>query len=104
MKDAYKGTREKLEKDLQALVRDTKELLKTTAENVTGETAELRRRVEERLEGLQKSAGHKAQAAEDMLKEGLDATDERIREYPYQAMGISLAVGILLGMLFHRRR
>ncbi len=103
MREAFKGTRDKLEKDLQALIRDTKELLRTTAENVTGDTAELRKRLEDRLEGLQKNVRQKAQVAEDVLKEGLDATDEVIREYPYQAMGVSLVVGLLLGMLFRRR-
>ena len=104
MREAFRGTREKLEKDLQALIRDTKELLRTTAESVTGDTAELRKRVEERLEGVQKSVRQKTQVAEDMMKEGLDATDELIREYPYQAMGVSLVAGLLLGMLFRRRR
>ena len=104
MSENFKGTREKLEKELQALIRDTKELLKTTAESVTGDTADLRKRVEERLDGIEKNVRQKAQVAEDVLKEGLDATDEVIRAHPYPAMGISLAVGLLLGMLFHRRR
>ena len=104
MREAFKGTRDKLEKDLQALIRDTKELLRTTAESVTGDTAELRKRLEERLEGVQKNVRQKTQVAEDMMKEGLDATDELIREYPYQAMGVSLVAGLLLGLLFRRRR
>jgi ElaB/YqjD/DUF883 family membrane-anchored ribosome-binding protein len=104
MSENFKGTREKLEKELQALIRDTKELLKTTAESVTGDTADLRKRVEARLNGIEKNVRQKTQAAEDVLKEGLDATDEIIRKHPYPAMGISLAVGLLLGMLLHRRR
>ena len=104
MSENFKATREKLEKDLQGLIRDTKELLKNTAENVTGDTADLRKRVEQRLDGIEKNAHQKAQAAEDALKEGLDTTDEIIRAHPYPAMGVSLAVGLLLGMLLHRRR
>jgi ElaB/YqjD/DUF883 family membrane-anchored ribosome-binding protein len=104
MKEDTKGTRDKLEKELQALIRDTKELLKTTAENVTGDAADLRKRVEERLNGMEKNAHQKAQAAEDALTEGLEAADGIIRAHPYPAMGVSLAVGLLLGMLFHRRR
>jgi ElaB/YqjD/DUF883 family membrane-anchored ribosome-binding protein len=104
MRENIKGTREKLEKDLQALIRDTKELLKTTAESVTGDTAELRKRLEERLNGIERNVHQKAQAAEDAVKEGLEATDEAIRNHPYPAIGISLAVGLLLGLLIRRRR
>ncbi len=103
MREALKGTRERLDKDLQALIRDTKELLRTTAQNVTGEAQEVRQRLEERLEGLQKNVRQRTRVAEDMMKEGLDATDELIREYPYQAMGITFVVGILLGLIFRRR-
>jgi ElaB/YqjD/DUF883 family membrane-anchored ribosome-binding protein len=104
MKENTKGTRDKLEKELQALIRDTKELLKTTAENVTGDAADLRKRVEERLSGMEKNVHQKAHEAEDALTEGLEAADVIIRAHPYPAMGVSLAVGLLLGMLFHRRR
>jgi len=104
MAEAFKGTREKLGKDLHGLIRDTKELLKSTAENVTDDTADLRKRLEERLDGIVKNMRMKAKAAEDVLKGSLDATDEVIRGHPYPAIGISLGIGVLLGMLFHRRR
>jgi ElaB/YqjD/DUF883 family membrane-anchored ribosome-binding protein len=104
MKEDSKGTREKLEKELQALIRDTKELLKTTGASVTGDAADLHKRVQERLNGIEKNVHQKAQAAEDALKEGLDAADGMIRTHPYPAIGISLAVGLLLGMLLRRRR
>jgi len=104
MAEAFKGTREKLGKDLHGLIHDTKELLKSTADNVSDDTAELRKRVEQRLDGIVKGLRQKAQAAEDVLKDSLGATDEVIRGHPYPAIGISLAVGVLLGMLFHRRR
>jgi ElaB/YqjD/DUF883 family membrane-anchored ribosome-binding protein len=103
MREAFKGTRDRLEKDLQALIRDTKELLKSTAQNVSGEAQEVRKRLEDRLEGIQRGVQQKTQVAEDMMREGLEATDEVIHQYPYQAMGVSFVVGVLLGLMFRRR-
>lgn len=103
MREAFKGTRDRLEKDLQALIRDTKELLKSTAQNVSGEAQEVRKRLEDRLEGFQKGLQQKTQVAEDMMREGLEATDEVVHQYPYQAMGVSFVVGVLLGLMFRRR-
>jgi ElaB/YqjD/DUF883 family membrane-anchored ribosome-binding protein len=39
----------------------------------------------------------------DKAVEGAKATDEAVREHPYQAIGIALGVGALLGFLIARR-
>lgn len=98
-----KSTRERLEKDLQALIQDTKDLLKSTAQNVNEEAAQVRKRVEERLEAMSGTVQDRTREAEDLMKEGLDAADEIIHQYPYQSLGVSFLVGIMLGMFLRRR-
>ncbi len=102
-KVASPGHREKIQQDLQSLMKDTRELLRSTAENVGGQTQELRDRLEQRLNTLQHGVSQTAQMAGERFKEGFDATDEVVRQYPWQAMGVSLLAGFLLGMMLRRR-
>lgn len=39
---------------------------------------------------------------QDKTVAGAKATDEAIRKYPYQTLGIAFGVGLLLGFLFRR--
>ncbi len=102
-KVASPSSREKLQKDMQSLMKDTRELLRNTAENVSGQTQELRDRLEQRLNTLQHGVQQTAQMAGERLREGFDATDEVVRQYPWQAMGVSLIAGFLLGLMLRRR-
>jgi ElaB/YqjD/DUF883 family membrane-anchored ribosome-binding protein len=43
------------------------------------------------------------QNGRDMLADLKDTTDETIREHPYQAIGVALGVGALLGFILSRR-
>ena len=43
------------------------------------------------------------EAAVDRAKEAARATDQAVHEYPYAAMGVAAAVGVLIGMLISRR-
>ncbi|MDH4189594.1 MAG: DUF883 family protein [Betaproteobacteria bacterium] len=96
--------KEKLVEDFRAVVSDTEELLRATA-NQTGERiAAARARAEEtlrearvRLEQLQESALERGKAAARQ-------TDQYVHEHPWQAIGISAGVGMLLGMLIGSRR
>jgi ElaB/YqjD/DUF883 family membrane-anchored ribosome-binding protein len=62
------------------------------------EKSELRAKLEAAVE--------KAKAACDSLEEktlaAAKATDKAVREHPYQAVGIALGVGILIGVLASR--
>ena len=68
---------------------------RTRAEKV----AKLRKRLAAALDGGRKIFGRVKEHAVD----GAKATDEAIREHPYQSIGIALGVGVLLGLLLRRR-
>lgn len=43
------------------------------------------------------------EAAVDRAKDAARATDQAVHDYPYAAMGVAAAVGVLIGMLISRR-
>ena len=89
--------------------------LKSTAEDVIEDIAELRRDVAK----LAEAAGHAAKvevstagARIDHLKrrmrgraeDGVNYLSEHVRERPAAAMGVAMGVGLILGMAFAPRR
>jgi ElaB/YqjD/DUF883 family membrane-anchored ribosome-binding protein len=57
-----------------------------------------------RLESARDRLNRVYSAARTNVVAGARYTDETIRAYPYQALGIALGVGILLGVLIGRGR
>lgn len=60
--------------------------------------------IKERLESARLRLNHVYANARQNVVAGARYTDETIRSYPYQALGIALGVGVLLGMLIGRGR
>lgn len=96
-------TADKLAADLRLVIADAEALLRATA-NQAGETvASARAKVQDsldsakaKLEGLGEDATREARAA-------VRATEDHIRDNPWQAVGVAALVGILLGLLISRR-
>ncbi len=93
-------TREKLVEDVKVLTKDVQDLLKATASVVGEKAAEARVKVEESL----KVAQDKLAVAQDSVKakgkEAIAATDEYVRDNPWNAVGIAAGVGFLIGLGF----
>ncbi len=66
----------------------------------TNEEADLRAKLEAATEKI-KALCHKLQ---DKTVTAAKATDEAVREHPYQAIGIAFGVGVLIGVLAGWRR
>jgi len=85
--------------DLRALAEDARALMAATAD-VTGEkVAEARRRLAAGLENGKELYGR----VRDKAVAGVKAADDAVRENPYQAVGIALGVGVVLGYLAARQ-
>ena len=82
------------------LVDDARALVAATAHLAEEKVTEARNRMVATLESAKDIAGR----VRDRTVEGAKATDEAIREHPYQAIGIGLGVGALIGYLLARRR
>jgi ElaB/YqjD/DUF883 family membrane-anchored ribosome-binding protein len=87
-----------LSNDLGTLAEDARALMVATAD-VAGETvADARRRLAAALENGKEFYGKVREKAAN----GVKAADETVHEHPYQAMGIALGLGALIGYLAAR--
>lgn len=60
--------------------------------------------IRERLESARERLNRVYASARQNVAAGARYTDETIRAYPYQSLGIALGVGLLLGVLIGRGR
>ena len=81
------------------LVEDTRALLEATAE--CGEEAVMAAR--ERISDALDSARDTYVSVQKSAMQSAKATDKVIRNNPYQALGIAVGAGVLLGLLLRRR-
>jgi ElaB/YqjD/DUF883 family membrane-anchored ribosome-binding protein len=94
---------ERLMADLQAVVRDTENLLKATAGDASERAAKARAHAEESL--------HKARARMSELEHDLAArtreaaqkTNAYVHDNPWPSIGAAAGIGLLVGLLIGRR-
>ena len=83
-----------------ARVDQEREMIMEATEHGDSEKRELRAKLEaatEKAKEVRKRLQEKTAAA-------VKATDEAVREHPYQAVGIAFGVGVLIGVLVARSR
>lgn len=103
MSETTAESRENLMSDLRTVISDAEEVLKVTAGQATAGAAELRVRMQERLQqakirlqDLQDSAVARAKAAGH-------AADDYVHDHPWKAIGAAAGVGMIIGLLIGRR-
>jgi ElaB/YqjD/DUF883 family membrane-anchored ribosome-binding protein len=89
--------------DLRTVFADVEELLKATA-NQTGERiTAARAKAEESLKVAKARLAEVQAAVAAQTKAAAKAADDYVRANPWQAVGISAAVGFMFGILITRR-
>ena len=83
------------ENDMGTLAEDARALMAATADVAGDKVAEARKRLAAALDSGKEIFGRVREKA----VEGAKATDEAVHEHPYQAIGIALGVGALIGYL-----
>lgn len=92
----------KLNQDLGVLLADLEELLRLSA-TASGEgLAELRARLSARVATIRSQLGGAQAGARERCQIAAGTADEFVRSNPWQAVGIGVGVGLLLGALFAR--
>ena len=81
------------------LAEDARALMAATADVAGEKVSEARKRLAAALESGKKILGQ----VKDKAVEGAKATDEAVREHPYQALAIAFGVGAIAGYLISRR-
>ncbi|HWK72733.1 MAG TPA: DUF883 family protein [Povalibacter sp.] len=96
-------TTDKLVADLKAVVQDAEALLRATSSQTGEKIQEARARAED---SLRQAKARLTQVEEEALKrarELADATEEYVRDNPWQSVGIAAGIGLVLGVLISRR-
>lgn len=96
-------TTETLVEDLKTVMHDAEALLKATSTQTGEKIQEVRARAEESLRQARVRVTEVEEEALRRARELADATEEYVRENPWQAIGIAAGIGLVLGILISRR-
>ena len=88
-----------LRDDIGTLGEDARALLNATVDVAGEKVGEARKRLAAALERGQEMCGRVREKA----REGAKAADQVVHNHPYQAVGVALAVGALIGYVLARR-
>lgn len=96
-------TTETLVEDLKTVMHDAEALLKATSAQTGEKIQEVRARAEESLRQAKVRVTEVEEEALRRTRELADATEEYVRENPWQSIGIAAGIGLVLGILISRR-
>lgn len=100
-------TKEKLLQDLNRVVAETEQLLRDTAAVGGDKVATWRTGVEQSLKTAKERIAQVERTAVEKAKATAQATDHYVHDKPWQAIGITAGVGVLvglaIGMMLNRR-
>jgi len=91
--------RDRLIEDLQLVIKDAEDLLRSTSQQVD----EGYRLARARFESTLSSARNSLSTLEVGARDALDTTQEYVKANPWQAVGIGAAAGLAIGLLIGRR-
>jgi len=103
MNDMAQVTKDKLVADFKLVVADAEELLRLTANQAGDRVAEIRTRAQDHLVSAKAKLADAEAALRDNAKAMARATDDYVRDNPWQSVGIAAGVGFLLGLIIGRR-
>ena len=95
--------KDKLMNDLRVVIGDAEELLRMTADQAGEGAADIRSRVQTRLNQAKLDLTHLQEAAVAKAKAAGHAADEFVHESPWKSIGIAAGVGLVVGLLIGRR-
>lgn len=97
------GQNSPIARDIQNVVSDAQELLRTVQSEGSSKLSEVKGQVQAKLDNAKQMLSQMGTQVQDSAKQAMDTTDEYVRANPWRAVGISAAVGALVGFLIARR-
>jgi ElaB/YqjD/DUF883 family membrane-anchored ribosome-binding protein len=89
--------------DLHAALEETESALKDLADEGSAVSQSVRDRISANLKGVKAKLQETEALVSDKAKQAAKATDEYVRENPWQSIGVAAGVGFLVGLLVARR-
>ena len=93
-----------LGRDIQNVVSDAQELLKTVQSEGASKLAEVKSKVNDQVDVAKQKFGEIQQSVTDGAQLAYTSTDAYVRSNPWRAVGIAAAAGALIGFLAARSR
>jgi ElaB/YqjD/DUF883 family membrane-anchored ribosome-binding protein len=90
-------------RDIQNVVSDAQDLLKTVQAEGETRLTEVRTKVQSQLDAARQTLTELQSTVQAGAKQAMDTTDAYVRTNPWRAVGISAGVGALIGFLIARR-
>ena len=103
MTDLTMTQKDKLMSDLRLVITDAEELLRMTADQAGESAADIRSRVQAKLNQAKVDLLNLQEVAVAKAKAAGHATDEFVHENPWRSIGIAAGVGLVVGLLIGRR-
>ena len=97
-------SRERLAKDVRSMVDDAEQLLRVGAQGTGEAVAQARTRLEQSLADAKAAVVRLERGAVERASAAGRATDNFVREHPWQSIAAGAALGALVAMLLSRRR
>lgn len=88
-----------LGRDIQNVVSDAQELLKTVQSEGESRLAEVKTKVATQVDAAKQKLGEIQQTVQDGAKLAMNETDAYVRSNPWTAIGIGMAIGAVIGYL-----
>ena len=98
-----RSTRERLIDEFTTVLSEAEVMLKKAASETGEKARDLRSQVESKLLQAKLRLQEIEGTAVDHAKAAARATDDYVRDNPWQAVGIAAAIGFLLGLVVSRR-
>lgn len=95
--------REQLVHDLQNVIKDAEVLLENSAAPLSDEFKSAKQRFESALKNAKDEAIRLEKLVVSKTKDAIHTTDNYVHEKPWQAVGLSAAVGLVIGLLISRK-
>ena len=89
--------------DMGQLAEDARALMAATADVAGEKVGEARKRLAAALERGMEGGKELCDRVREKASEGAQMADEAVRKHPYQAIGIALGVGALIGLVVASR-
>jgi len=99
----FERSRDALVKDFTEVLTEADSLLKQATKESGEKANDLRAQVETKLRTAKAKLQDMQDDAMDRAKATARATDEYVRDNPWQALGVAAALGVLIGLLIGRR-
>ena len=89
--------------EVQNLIADVEDLVAGLGEAIDPELARLKSRVKETVDSTRQAIAGGVSTVQDQARVALSASDDYVREQPWQAIGITALASFLIGFLAGRR-